>query len=60
LSFLKRGETHYLDHPLFGVIVRIDPWDHPEQEKAALVLEALEQPEPAAPEVPADSTPGTD
>ena len=52
---MRSEETHYLDHPLFGVIVRIDPWDHPEQEKAALIQQALELPEPAQPEIPEDN-----
>ncbi|MEE4248965.1 MAG: CsiV family protein [Alcanivoracaceae bacterium] len=35
---MRSEELHYLDHPLFGLLVRITPWQHPEQEK----LEQLE------------------
>ena len=35
---MRSEELHYLDHPLFGLLVRITPWKHPEQEK----LEQLE------------------
>lgn len=35
---MRSEELHYLDHPQFGLMVRITPWQHPEQEK----LEQLE------------------
>lgn len=30
---MRSEELHYLDHPLFGLLVRITPWKHPEQKK---------------------------
>ena len=35
---MRSDELHYLDHPLFGLLVRITPWQHSEQKK----LEQLE------------------
>lgn len=40
---MRSERLHYLDHPLFGVLIRIDPWDHPEQEKKKQLEEALEE-----------------
>lgn len=31
---MRSEELHYLDHPLFGLFVRITPWQHPLQRKA--------------------------
>jgi hypothetical protein len=28
---MRSGELHYFDHPLFGVLVRIDKVTHPEE-----------------------------
>jgi hypothetical protein len=30
---MRSEELHYLDHPLFGLLVRVTPWKHPEQKK---------------------------
>lgn len=30
---MRSNETHYLDHPLFGVMVRITPWEPPLMEE---------------------------
>lgn len=39
---MRSEELHYLDHPLFGALLYIQPWKTPEQEEAALMEEALE------------------
>ncbi len=28
---MRSDEVHYFDHPLFGILVLISPWEHPEQ-----------------------------
>jgi hypothetical protein len=38
---MRSEELHYLDHPLFGLLVRITPWQHPEQEKIEQLEAAL-------------------
>ncbi|MDF1629736.1 MAG: CsiV family protein [Alcanivoracaceae bacterium] len=38
---MRSEELHYLDHPLFGLLVRITPWNHPEQDKLDQLNEAL-------------------
>lgn len=38
---MRSDELHYLDHPLFGLLVRITPWQHPEQEKIKDMERAL-------------------
>jgi hypothetical protein len=30
---MRSEELHYLDHPLFGLLIRVTPWKHPEQKK---------------------------
>lgn len=40
---MRSEETHYIDHPLFGIVVRITPWEHPEQTSLKQKKEALEQ-----------------
>lgn len=39
---MRSEETHYIDHPLFGLIIRITPWEHPEQTRIKQMKEALE------------------
>ncbi|PKM22251.1 MAG: hypothetical protein CVV10_05210, partial [Gammaproteobacteria bacterium HGW-Gammaproteobacteria-14] len=38
---MRSDELHYLDHPLFGLLVRITPWQHPEQKKMKEMESAL-------------------
>jgi len=38
---LRSNEIHYLDHPKFGIVVRIDPVAIPQE--LILLLEALEK-----------------
>lgn len=39
---MRSEETHYIDHPLFGLLVRITPWEHPEQVLLQQKKDALE------------------
>ena len=39
---MRSEELHYLDHPRFGLLLRLDPWDHPLQEKREQLEQALE------------------
>ena len=41
---MRSEELHYLDHPLFGLLVRITPWKHPEQLKLDALNAALRTP----------------
>lgn len=58
---MRSGELHYLDHPAFGILVRIDPYEPPEP--PAPTLSPLPPPEtgaqgvPAAVDAPADGKP---
>jgi hypothetical protein len=38
---MRSEELHYLDHPLFGLMVIITPWKHPEQKKLEDLKAAL-------------------
>ncbi len=40
---MRSERLHYLDHPLFGVLIRLDPRDHPEQEEKEQMEEALDE-----------------
>lgn len=42
---MRSEELHYLDHPLFGLLVRITPWKHPEQKKLDELKAALKSKE---------------
>lgn len=42
---MRSEELHYLDHPLFGLLVRISPWKHPEQKKLDELKAALKSKE---------------
>lgn len=42
---MRSEELHYLDHPLFGLLVRITPWKHPEQKKLDGLKAALKSKE---------------
>ncbi len=42
---MRSEELHYLDHPLFGLLVRITPWKHPEQKKLDDLNAALKRKE---------------
>lgn len=42
---MRSEELHYLDHPLFGLLVRITPWKHPEQKKLDDLKAALKSKE---------------
>lgn len=42
---MRSEELHYLDHPLFGLLVRITPWKHPEQKKLDELNAALKSKE---------------
>lgn len=44
---MRSNETHYLDHPLFGLMVRITPWEPPGEDEEEL--------ESFSPETPAIS-----
>lgn len=39
---MRSDEVHYLDHPLFGVVLRLTPWQHPEQQRMQQIEEAIE------------------
>lgn len=41
---MRSGELHYLDHPLFGIVVKVTPYELPEEEE-----EEVENEEAAAP-----------
>ena len=28
---MRSGEVHYLDHPLLGMVVKVTPWEEPEE-----------------------------
>lgn len=38
---MRGEELHYLDHPLFGLLLRLTPWQSPEQIELELLQEAL-------------------
>lgn len=40
---MRSEELHYIDHPLFGLLLYLEPWKTPEQEKIEQMEEALEQ-----------------
>lgn len=40
---MRSEELHYIDHPLFGLVLYIKPWKTPEQEKAEQMKKALEK-----------------
>jgi hypothetical protein len=42
---MRSEELHYLDHPLFGLLVRITPWKHAEQKKLDELKAALKSKE---------------
>jgi hypothetical protein len=37
---MRSGETHYLDHPLFGVVVRLEPLEPEELDSLGAALAA--------------------
>ncbi|MBP6482742.1 MAG: hypothetical protein KA310_17925, partial [Pseudomonadales bacterium] len=48
------GEVHYIDHPLFGVVLKVEPWDP----VAAANPQTLTAPTPGAPPAaPAPASP---
>jgi hypothetical protein len=49
---LAPGEVHYIDHPLFGAVLRIDPWDPNAPEAAATGAAAPDAASPAAAPAP--------
>ena len=38
---MRSEELHYLDHPLFGLLVRLMPYETDEQKQLALMEKAL-------------------
>lgn len=40
---MRSEELHYIDHPLFGLVLYLKPWKTPEQEEAKLMEKALEK-----------------
>ena len=38
---MRSEELHYLDHPLFGLLVRLTPWKTDQQKDAELLQQAL-------------------
>lgn len=51
---MRGGEVHYLDHPMFGLIIRLTPWEPPALPAPA---ETSAISEPPVPPAPADISP---
>lgn len=47
---MRSNELHYLDHPMFGLFIKITPWEAPEPE--ARLQPAENAPEPPIPALP--------